>query len=112
MDAAAKVGRLLQDEGAAGGRQLLSRFRVQEAMRRTGRRAYETTASSERYLHSVWTVRTDVEAAPWTCPTSGHGGNHVLMPPSGLVIIRFMDAGDYEVSHATRAAETYRSSCS
>ena len=43
---------------------------------------------------------------------SGHGGNHVLMPPSGLVIIRFMDAGDYEVSHATRAAETYRSSCS
>jgi hypothetical protein len=113
VDAAAKVGRLLQDEGAAGGRQLLSRVRVQEAMRRTGRRAYETTASSERYLHSVWTVRTDVGGCTVDVPLmSGHGGNHVLMPPSGLVIIRFMDAGDYEVSHATRAAETYRSSCS
>ena len=42
---------------------------------------------------------------------SGHGGNHVMMLPSGVSVVRFMDAGDYEVSHATRAAEIYRSSC-
>ncbi len=42
---------------------------------------------------------------------SGHGGNHVMMLPSGVSVVRFMDAGDYEVSHATRAAEMYRSSC-
>lgn len=112
VDAAAKVARLLQDEGVAGGRQLLSRARVREALRRSGRPAYETSASSERYLHSVWTVRTDVGGCTVDVPLmSGHGGNHVLMPPSGLSVIRFMDGGDYEVSHATRAAETYRSSC-
>jgi hypothetical protein len=42
---------------------------------------------------------------------SGAGGNHVLMFPSGLSMIRFMDADDYEVRDTTRAAETYRSSC-
>ena len=112
VDAAAKVGRLLQDEGQSGGRQLLSRTRVREAMRRSGRPAYEATVASEHYLHSVWTVRTDVGGCTVDVPLmSGYGGNHVLMPPSGLVIIRFMDAGDYEVSDATRAAEMYRSSC-
>jgi hypothetical protein len=33
------------------------------------------------------------------------------MMPSGLSVVRFMDAGDYEVVHAVRAAEMYRSSC-
>ena len=42
---------------------------------------------------------------------SGAGGNHVLMPPSGLSMIRFMDADDMEVRNATRAAEMYRTSC-
>ncbi len=112
VDAAAKVARLLQDEGVAGERQLLSRARVREALRRGGRPAYQTSASSEHYLHSVWTVRTDVGGCSVDVPLmSGHGGNHVLMPPSGLSVIRFMDGGDYEVSHATRAAEMYRSSC-
>ena len=112
VDAAAKVARLLQDEGAAGGRQLLSRARVREAMRRSGRAAYQTTAASERYLHSVWTVRTDTGRCTIDVPVmSGHGGNHVMMLPSGLSVVRFMDGGDYEVSHATRAAEAYRSSC-
>ena len=32
------------------------------------------------------------------------------MPPSGLSMIRFMDADDFEVRYA-RAAEMYRSSC-
>jgi hypothetical protein len=112
VDAAAKVAQLLQDEGAFGGRQLLSRTKVREALRRSGRGDYPTGHSSERYLHSVWTVRTDTGACTIDVPLmSGYGGNHVMMLPSGLSVVRFMDAGDYEVSHATRAAEMYRSSC-
>lgn len=112
VDAAAKVAQLLQDEGSAGGRQLVSRTKVREAMRRAGRAAYPTPAASERYLHSVWTVRTDTGRCTVDVPLmSGYGGNHVLMLPSGLSLVRFMDAGDYEVVYAVRAAEMYRSSC-
>jgi len=112
VDAAAKLAQLLQDAGAHGGRQLLSRTRVREAMRRTGRAAYQTSNSNERYLHSVWTVRTDTGRCTIDVPLmSGYGGNHVLMLPSGLSVIRFMDAGDYEVRDAVRAAEMYGSSC-
>jgi hypothetical protein len=112
VDAAAKLAQLLQDDGAHGGRQLLSRTRVREALRRSGRPAYQTATASERYLHSVWTVRTDTGRCTIDAPLmSGHGGNHVLMLPSGLSVIRFMDAGDYEVRDAVRAAEMYRSSC-
>jgi CubicO group peptidase (beta-lactamase class C family) len=112
VDAAVKVARLLQNDGAHGGRQLLSRTKVREALRREGRPAYETGHASERYLHSVWTVRMDTGRCTIDVPLmSGHGGNHVMMLPSGLNMIRFMDASDYEISYATRAAETYRSSC-
>jgi len=112
VDAAAKVAQLLQDEGFHGDLQLLSRTKVREALRRTGVRAYPTSAASEEYLHSVWTVRTDTGTCTLDVPLmSGYGGNHVLMMPSGLSLVRFMDAGDYEVVYAVRAAETYRSSC-
>jgi hypothetical protein len=42
---------------------------------------------------------------------SGYGGNFVMMLPSGLSMVRFMDADDQEVRNTVRAAETYRSSC-
>jgi len=38
-------------------------------------------------------------------------GNHVLMLPSGLSMVRFMDADNMEVRNATRAAGMYRGSC-
>ena len=112
VDASAKVAQLLQDEGAHGGRQLPSRTKTREAMRRAGHPGYATANSSERYLHSVWTVRTNTGACTIDVPLmSGHGGSHVLMFPSGLSMVRFMDAGDYEVRDSTRAAEMIRSSC-
>jgi hypothetical protein len=112
VDAAAKVAQLLQDDGAHGGRQLLSRTKTREAMRRAGHPGYATVSPAERYLHSVWTVRTDTGRCSIEVPLmSGAGGNHVLMLPSGLSMIRFMDADDMEVDYATRAAEMYRSSC-
>jgi hypothetical protein len=112
VDAAAKVAQLLQDSGAHAGRQLLSPTKTMEAMRRTGHPGYATSNANERYLHSVWTVRTDTGRCTIEVPLmSGYGGNHVLMLPSGLSVVRFMDADDMEVSYATRAAEMYRSSC-
>jgi len=112
VDAAAKVAQLLQDDGAFRGRQLLSRIKVREAMRRAGVPPYETSNRNERYLHSVWTVRIDTGRCTLEVPLmSGHGGNHVMMMPSGLSVVRFMDASDYEIRPATLAAEMYRSSC-
>jgi hypothetical protein len=112
VDAAAKVAQLLQDGGAHAGRQLLSPTKTREAMRRAGHPGYATGNAAERYLHSVWTVRTDTGRCTIEVPLmSGAGGNHVLMLPSGLSVIRFMDADDFEVRDATRAAEMYRSSC-
>jgi CubicO group peptidase (beta-lactamase class C family) len=111
VDAAAKVAQLLQDEGSHGGRQLLSRIKVREALRRAGIPGYETGNASERYLHSVWTVRLDTGRCTVHVPMmSGHGGNHVMMLPSGLSMVRFTDVSDYEVRPAL-AAEIYRSSC-
>jgi hypothetical protein len=112
VDAAAKVAQLLQDEGIHGGRQLVSRTKVRDALRRSGRPDHATGNPNERYLYSVWTVRSDTGSCTIDVPVmSGYGGNHVMMLPSGLSFVRFMDAGDYEVSYATRAAEIYRSSC-
>jgi len=112
VDAAAKVAQLLQDDGAHAGRQLLSRTKTREAMRRAGHAGYATSNANERYLHSLWTVRTDTGRCTIEVPLmSGAGGNHVLMLPSGLSMIRFMDADDFEVRDTARAAEMYRSSC-
>jgi len=112
LDAAAKIAQLLQDDGMHEGQQLLSVTKTREAMRRTGNPGYATGHPSERYLHSVWTVRTNTGRCDVNVPMmSGYGGNFVMMLPSGLSIVRFMDADDQEVRNTVRAAETYRSSC-
>ena len=112
VDAAAKIAQLLQDDGAFQGQQLLSLAKTREAMRRTSVPAYVTGHPAEHYLHSVWTVRTNTGSCSVDVPLmSGFGGNHVMMLPSGLSVIRFMDADDYEVSPTVQAVEGYRSSC-
>jgi hypothetical protein len=112
VDAVAKVASLLQHDGEYDGQQLLSRTKTREAMRRMGEPGYDTGHPIERYLHSVWTVRTDAGACDIDVPLmSGHGGNHVMMLPSGLSMIRFMDSNDYEVWDTVRVAESYRTSC-
>jgi len=112
VDAAAKIAQLLQNDGNFNGQQLLSRTKTREAMRKTAVPAYTTGHSAERYLHSVWSVRTNTGNCIVDIPLmSGFGGNHVLMLPSGLSIVRFMDADDYEVAPTVQAVEGYRSSC-
>jgi len=111
VDATAKVARLLQDDGAHAGRQLLSRTKTREAMRRAGqaaiRRATPTSATFTRCGRCAPTPA----AARSRSPDVRRRGNHVLMLPSGLSMVRFMDADNMEVRNATRAAEMYRSSC-
>lgn len=112
VDTAAKIAQLLQDDGAFNGQQLLSPTKVREALRQTNVSDYPTAHPAERYLHSVWTVSTNAGGCSIDVPLmSGYGGNHVMMLPSGLSVIRFMDADDYEVSQTVRAVEGYRSSC-
>jgi CubicO group peptidase (beta-lactamase class C family) len=112
VDTAAKIAQLLQDDGVFNGQQLLSPTKVREALRRTNVPDYPTGHAAERYLHSVWTVSTNIGGCSIDVPLmSGYGGNHVMMLPSGLSVIRFMDADDYEVSQTVQAVERYRSSC-
>ena len=42
---------------------------------------------------------------------SGLGGNVVAFLPSGVIAIRFTDAGDYVINPLVNAAERHRSSC-
>jgi hypothetical protein len=42
---------------------------------------------------------------------AGHGGNYVMMVPSGLTVIRFSDHCSYDIAPMVRAVERYRSSC-
>ncbi len=112
VDAAAKIAQLFQDDGLHNGQQLLSLSKTRETMRRSGQTGYASGHPNERYLHSMWTVQTNTGGCSIDVPImSGFGGNHVMMLPSGLSMIRFMDANDYEVQDTVRAAEYYRSSC-
>jgi CubicO group peptidase (beta-lactamase class C family) len=112
VDTAAKIAQLLQDEGVFEEQQLLSPTKTREALRRSNVADYPTGHAAERYLHSMWTVRTNTGNCTIDVPLmSGYGGNHVMMLPSGLSVIRLMDANDYEVSQTVRAVEGYRSSC-
>jgi len=100
---AVKIGKLLQDEGNLQGRQVLSRAKVRDAHFRTTYRGYEA-GGTDRYLHSVWLV--SILAGPCTIGVpvmSGHGGNYVLMIPSGLTAIRFSDSNSYVVAPMVRA---------
>ncbi|MEZ4316687.1 MAG: serine hydrolase domain-containing protein [Myxococcota bacterium] len=111
LDQAARIARLLTNEGEHDGRQLLHRGRVREALGRTGWDGLRVDGRL-RYRHSFWsrTVRTG------GCRTEvsfmqGHGGNHVLLLESGVVVFRFMDELDDDPAALARAAERVKPSC-
>lgn len=111
LDMAAKIARLLYDEGMHDGRQLLHRGKVRDALARTGWSGYVANPQT-RYRHSFWgrTLRAggcDVGVV-WM---EGLGGNHVLMLPSGAIVFRFMDEADMDTTPLVRAVEGVRSSC-
>jgi hypothetical protein len=108
---AIKIGKLLHDEGNLRGQQVLSRAKVREALFRTSYQGYDAPGT-DRYLHSVWLVSVSTSSCRVGVPLmAGHGGNYVMMVPSGLTLIRFSDANSYDVAPMVRAVERYRSSC-
>jgi hypothetical protein len=113
---AAKIGRLLHDEGEYRGKQLLNKNKVNEALLRTSRIGYRTGTSygnPEVYLHSMWIPQVRLTTCLVTAPSmSGHGGNRVVVLPSGVIAIRFSDSNQYDISCMVAVAEFYHSACS
>jgi CubicO group peptidase (beta-lactamase class C family) len=104
VDEATKIAVLLRNEGTHEGRQLLSRRRVREALGAT-----EWPGVEERYRHSVWHEKVEVDGRTLTVHCmSGHGGNFVALLPSGVVMIRFGDSEDYDLQPMVRAMRRLR----
>ena len=81
---AIKIGKLLHDEGNLRGQQVLSRAKVRDALFRTSYQGYDAPGT-DRYLHSVWLVSVSTSSCRVGIPLmAGHGGNYVMMLPSGL----------------------------
>jgi CubicO group peptidase (beta-lactamase class C family) len=111
LDEAAKIARLIWDEGVYEGQQLLNRNAIREALGRTEWRGYDSGGGT-RYRHSFWsrTVRVGLCQVQVTF-MEGMGGNHVLFLPSGAIAFRFMDEFDMDTAPLIRAVEGVRSSC-
>lgn len=112
LDDAAKIARLIAEEGVHEGRQLLNRQKVREALGRTAWAGYVTGNRSVRYRHSFWSMgvrtgRCTVEVVFM----EGFGSNHVLFLPSGAIVFRFMDEFDSDFTDLVRAVERIRPSC-
>lgn len=110
---AAKIGQLLHNEGKLGGKQVLNEFRVKEALYRTFRAGYDAGSGHglpREYLHSMWINNIGLSIGVVTLPSmNGHGGNFVVILPSGVIAIRFSDANHYDISHMVAVAEFYSS---
>jgi len=110
---AAKIGRLLNDEGELRGKQVLNEFRVKEALYRTFRAGYDAGSAyglPQEYLHSMWINNIGLTIGVVTVPSmNGHGGNYVVILPSGVIAIRFSDSNYYDISHMVAVAEFYSS---
>ena len=112
---AARIGQLLHDEGAFQGVQLLSRNKVREALYRTSRPGLSAGMSfghQEYYLHSMWMTEISLPGCPVSAASMrGHGGNHVIVLPSGAIAVRFGDQNLYDVAPMVAVAEFYKNSC-
>ncbi len=104
-----QVGRLIAEEGIHGGRQILNRNKVREALERTPRRGLPTTLASTRYLHSYWIGDFALSTGPVTAPyMSGHGGNLVFVLPDATIAVRYADEDNFEAGPMVAVAEFYR----
>jgi len=110
LDVAAKIARLIFDEGEHEGVQILHRGKVREALGRTDWEGY--AAGRNRYRHSFWSMSLRAGGCRFEVPfMEGMGGNHVVLLPSGALVFRFMDEFDMDIAPLVRAVERVRSSC-
>ena len=114
LDEAAKIAQLFVDEGSYQGQQLLNKKRVQEVFGATDWKAYNTGNDfrGSHYQHAFWsrTIQTN------KCPTKatfmlGFGSNYVVFLPSKVVLFRFFDEHDLDISELINAVENIVSSC-
>jgi CubicO group peptidase (beta-lactamase class C family) len=109
---AVKIGQLLHNEGNLRGKQVLNEWRVKEALYRTFRAGYDAGTAygkPQEYLHSMWINNIGLSMGDVTVPSmNGHGGNFVVIFPSGVIAIRFSDSNLYDISYMVAVAEYYR----
>jgi CubicO group peptidase (beta-lactamase class C family) len=111
LDSAAKIARLIENEGEHEGTQILNRARIREALGRTGWEGYPAF-SGLRYSHSFWSKEVQVGLCrPTIYFMEGLGDNRVLFFPSGLISFQFTDEFDDKFNQLVRAVERIRSSC-
>jgi len=111
LDQAAKIARLIANEGEHEGAQLLHRGRIRQALGRTGWEGFEVDGDL-RYRHAFWVQ--SIRAGSCRVEVTymqGHGANHVVLMPSGVILVRFMDEQDDDLVSLVRSAEAIRSSC-
>lgn len=106
LDEAAKIARLIANEGEHDGRQLLNRASIRRALGRTEWRGYKTQNRPDRYRHSFWARR----FRPSTCRAEvpymeGFGTNHIFVLPSGTIVLRFMDEFDWDLKSIVHAVD-------
>ncbi|MCB9762095.1 MAG: beta-lactamase family protein [Alphaproteobacteria bacterium] len=111
LDQAARVAALIANEGEHEGQQLLHRGKIREALGRTDRAGFPIDGQRS-YRHAFWsqTVRSGRCRAE-VAYMQGHGGNHVLLLPSGVIVFRFTDEHDEDITSLVKGAEGVRSSC-
>jgi CubicO group peptidase (beta-lactamase class C family) len=123
VDDVAKIAMLLHNGGTHGGRQLLSRRRLDEALYRTPARGLPATFGSgdERTRYGNRTYHSSFWGQPYRAESgclvhipymAGRGGNHVMLLPNGATAFRFADGEHYDIEPLVLAGEMIRRFCS
>ncbi len=106
LDEAAKIARLIADEGEHNRRQLLSRASIRRALGRTDWPGLKTQNRPDRYRHSFWARRFRLPSCRLEVPyMEGFGTNHVFILPRGTIVLRFMDEFDWDMKSIIRAVD-------
>lgn len=111
LDQAARIARLFAEEGEHDGVQLLHRDGVRVAL---GRGAWRGRPASKSisYRRGFWARRMLTGSCKNEVPyMQGHGGNHVILMPSGAIVFRFSDENYENIKRLVRAVERVESSC-
>ena len=108
LDNAAKIARLIANEGQHGGTQLLNGNKIREALGRTAWEGYPAF-SGRRYSHSFWSKKVRVGGSAVRVPfMEGLGETRILFFPSGLISFQFTDEFENDFVRFARAVERLR----
>ena len=112
VDEAAKIALLLQNDGRHNGHQLLNRNKVREALNKTEWKGY-AAGHGRRYQHSFWVYpntnvgNCDIELYGM----DGRGGHFISFYPKNIIVIRFADAMNYNLTHMAATVGQIKNLC-